>query len=77
MNYCKDCEYHRCVSQLDFCQHPNLGVDLVSGEVTMKMAFVSRNFYCGEEGNWFEPKQKLEERKKTWLEKLLSFVMRT
>lgn len=54
---CKDCKHFN----LSYCRHPNNGVNLVYGDISLQLASVARSkgignsFSCGPEGSWFDP----------------------
>lgn len=54
---CKDCKHFN----LSYCRHPNNGINLVHGDVSLQLASVARSkgignsFSCGPEGSWFDP----------------------
>lgn len=67
MKYCKDCKY--CKESLNLlCASPHNEIDCVTGEVKRIWCHVAREYscLCGEEANWFEPKDPPKPKKKWW-----------
>jgi hypothetical protein len=60
MKFCKDCKFKGSGYAYMWCQHPNNGTNLVSGESNLVPAITNREskFLCGKEARWFEPKPK-------------------
>lgn len=67
MKFCVDCKYF---TGMNYCAHPNNGVDLVEGKAKTVFATTNRSHKapCGEEGNWFVEKE--PEKKPTLLERI-------
>ena len=57
MNTCDNCKY-RSGYKFDFCNHPDNGIDPVSGDVQPRLCVFARshlNGICGPTGDLFEP----------------------
>jgi len=69
MKFCKDCIYYK--TDL-FCNAPQNGINLTTGESRHRIASISREFDCGcgKEAKWFVPTpiiiKKLPWWKKLW-----------
>ena len=71
MKFCKDCAHYRhagnrLAPQLTRCASPKNGVDMVTGKIKLGFCDVNREFHCGRNADWFEPKPKPVEKKSFW-----------
>ena len=58
--FCIDCKWNLGETDTSICKNPNLGINLVTGEIKRKFSEICRSFedYCGEDAKWFELKNK-------------------
>lgn len=55
--FCSDCRWFEKRTWIpDTCQHPNVGISVVTGKPNFKYCSEIRAWGCGVEGKWFEPK---------------------
>lgn len=58
MKLCKDCKHCNFIIGVGWCEHPRVGVSLISGKLkaTRCASMRTPDSLCGIEGNLFEPK---------------------
>ena len=68
MKFCKDCAHY--LNRQDFryarCASPKNGVDMVTGKIVLGFCSVIREYDCGRDAKWFEPKPETVEKKPFW-----------
>jgi len=62
MKFCANCKFSSKSGGVYYCEHPNNGINIVSGEIKEQFASVVRHseVRCGVFGKWYEQKPNLK-----------------